>query len=64
MKINTRICDICGRPIYVHARQAYTLRKRFWELEPIGSRVDLCNQCYTDMVEYIQTIQSKNTENN
>ena len=63
MKINTRICDICGLPIYVHARQAYIIRGRFWELEPIGSRVDLCSQCYIDMVEYIQTIQSENKEN-
>ena len=54
MRIKTRICDVCGDTIYKHAKHTYTIRKKFWELERIGESLDLCQDCYNQLVAYIE----------
>ena len=56
MKVNTRLCDICGNDIYQHARHTYTIRKRMWELggDVFGERLDLCEDCWNRLVAYIR----------
>ncbi len=61
MKINTRICDICGKSIYQHARHTYVLRKRLWEIGELGNRIDLCEDCYEKMITWLRAEKEKNT---
>lgn len=54
MKVSTRVCDVCGKPIYQHARHTYELRKRFWEIGELGNRVDLCEECYGKFIAWLK----------
>lgn len=53
-KIKTTICDICGETVYEHARQQYQIRKKFWEANTLWTNIDLCEECYIEMCEYIK----------
>lgn len=54
MKIKTRICDICGESIYQHAAHTYTIRKRMWETETLGKRLDLCEKCWQKFERWVK----------
>lgn len=54
MKVKTRICDICGESIYRHAAHTYTIRKRLWEYETIGRRLDMCEKCWIKFEKWLK----------
>ena len=53
MRIKDRICDVCGCSVYRHAAHTYTIRKRFWETETIGRRLDLCEDCWRNFEHWV-----------
>lgn len=53
MRIKDTICDICGESCEWHGSYIYTIRKRFWEMEKVGRKLDLCQDCYNKMVVWI-----------
>ena len=55
MKVNGRMCDICGEWIQEHARHEYKISRRFWEFNKIWDRIDMCENCYNKMIEWIKT---------
>lgn len=59
MKIKDIVCDICGESCEWHGSYIYTIRKRFWEMEVLGRRVDLCQDCWKKMQEWIIKEQFK-----
>ena len=67
MKISTRVCDICGKPICQHARHTYELRKRFWEIGELGNRINwaqqqynLCEECYKKFIVWLKAERKEN----
>ena len=54
MKISTRVCDVCGKPIHQHARHTYELRKRFCGIGELANRVDLCEECYLKFIAWLK----------
>lgn len=53
MKIKDTICDICGESCKWHGSYIYTIRKRFWEFEKVGKKLDLCQDCYKKIQQWI-----------
>lgn len=54
MKVNTRVCDICGNDIYRHGRSAYKITKHKWEVDFFPKRMDLCADCYRRTERFIE----------
>ena len=52
MKISTRVCDVCRKPIYQHAHHTYEIRKKMWEVGELGNRLDLCEDCWSKFVAW------------
>ena len=62
MKVKGRICDICGEPVYRHGSHEYKISKRFPEWECLWSRIDLCEDCYRKMAEWIMNNKTERKE--
>ena len=53
MKINTRVCDVCGESVYKFAKHNYVIKKITWWTGD-KRRIDLCEDCYRSMVKWIK----------
>lgn len=60
MKINTRICDVCDKEIYQHAKHTYTIRKKFPETDLFSTRMDLCEDCWNKFKKWVKENRSIN----
>lgn len=58
MKVKDRVCDICGNSIYRHAAHTYTIRKRFWETEVFGRRLDVCEECWRKFERWVTWVNN------
>ena len=64
MKINTRICDICGKnSVYRLRRDYYQITKRTWGVDLFSKKLDLCQDCYCGMEKFILDRFDKENEN-
>ena len=64
MKINTRICDICGKnSVYRMGRDGYQITKRTWGIDLFPKKLDLCQDCYDGMEKFILSRFDKENEN-
>lgn len=54
MKIKTRICDICGNPMFRHGRDVYKIKKRHWETELLGKQMDICDDCFEKFIKFVR----------
>ena len=62
MKVNTVVCDICGETVYNHAHHQYRIKKRFWETYVLWERMDLCEECWSELEKYILEKKSEGNE--
>ncbi len=63
MKVKTVVCDICGDTVYKHASHQYRIKKRMPEITCLWTRMDLCEECWSDLENYIREKRRKEDGN-